>query len=303
MNLKQFKYVLVLSDQGSFSKAAEELNISQPSLSQYVRKIETELGVTLFDRTGSRVRLTDAGKAYIDAGRRILDIEHRMMAQFSDIADCKTGTLVIGVSPHRSVCIIPPAVKAFREKYPGIRVIIDERVGQELIERAEHGEYDICITTLPVNEGQFIYEPMKREECVLAVPKGSPLDKRLEGKAVKRKNRTFPAVDVKKINGEDFIVLSENQLMQRILEDICRDNNIALNRIVICRSLEAELALVKEGVGPALLSSGLLREGDKKLNVYSLIQEIPMREIVVMWQKDYHPSKAVREFIEILKKT
>ena len=73
MNTKQLKYVIVLAREGSFSKAAESLGITQPSLSQYVKKIEKEIGLELFDRTGGNLRLTDAGRVYIDAGQKILE--------------------------------------------------------------------------------------------------------------------------------------------------------------------------------------------------------------------------------------
>lgn len=73
MNAKQFKYVLTLANQGSFSKAAEVLEISQPSLSQYVKKIEQQIGLPLFDRINGVVRLTDAGRLYINTGRKVLE--------------------------------------------------------------------------------------------------------------------------------------------------------------------------------------------------------------------------------------
>jgi len=304
MNLKQFRYVLVLADQKSFSRAAEELNISQPSLSQYVRKIEKELGVTLFDRSGSILRLTDAGKAYIEAGRAILDIEQRMKGKFADLDDCKSGTIVIGISPHRSVCLLPRAVARFREKYPGMQIIIDERVSSELLDKAEHGEYDLCVTTLPVDETVFKYEAMRQDKCILAVPAGSKLDKKLEkseDNSGKDGGGEYPAIDVRCINGSDFVVLSENQLMQRILEDICREYKIDINKIVICKSLESELALVREGIGAALLPSGMLNESSDKVHCYSFIQEFPVREIVAIYRKEYEITKAVRDFIEILK--
>ena len=82
MNARQFRYILVLAAEGSFSKAAKVLNISQPSLSQYVKKIEKQCGLSLFERTNNEVRLTDAGRVYIEAGRKILDIEHQMEGQF-----------------------------------------------------------------------------------------------------------------------------------------------------------------------------------------------------------------------------
>lgn len=92
MNMKQFRYVLILADKGSFSKVAEGLNVSQPSLSQYIKRIEHDLGVILFDRTGGNVRLTDAGRVYIEAGKKILDTERQMQKQFSDLTANQAGS-------------------------------------------------------------------------------------------------------------------------------------------------------------------------------------------------------------------
>ena len=110
MNMKQFRYVLVLSTEGSVSAAAAALGISQPSLSQYLKKIESEVNATLFDRSGSVLRLTDAGRVYIDAGKRILDIEHQMQGRIADINDYKSGTLTVGIAPYRAVYLMPRVV-------------------------------------------------------------------------------------------------------------------------------------------------------------------------------------------------
>ena len=170
MNLKQFKYVLVLSQEGSFSAAAEALGISQPSLSQYVKKIETEIGMVLFDRTGGLVRLTDAGEAYIEAGRRILDIERQMQGRFNDIRENKTGTIRIGTSPFRSASAMPQIAKRFKEKHPGVCLEIHENDTASLMEGLAHGEFDVCLTMLPIDENVFRYEKIADEEIVLAVP-------------------------------------------------------------------------------------------------------------------------------------
>ena len=303
MNLKQFRYVMVLADLGSFSKAAEELNISQPSLSQYIRKIETELGASLFDRSGNVLRLTDAGKVYLDAGRRILDIERRMINEFADINDCRTGTVTIGISPHRSICILPPAVAEFHRRYPGIQVIIDERVGQELLDKAERGEYDLCVTTLPVDKELFDYELIKHDGCVLAVPAGSALDKKLKKKCTDHRAEKdgYPVIDFKETDGSEFVTLSDNLVMQKILDDICRKHKVELVKAAVCRSLEAELALVREGVGSALLPSSMLRDAGSRVSCYALNEEVTVREIVAAWRKGYSLSRAVKELVGIMK--
>ena len=146
MNTKQFQYVLTLAHEGSFSKAADLLNITQPSLSQYVKKIEKEIGTELFTRTNGDVRITDAGRIYIEASRRILDIEHQMENAFNDIAECKTGSLIIGTSPFRSASMMPVVAGKFKELHQNMYLVIREKTTAELLDGMEKGEFDLAIT-------------------------------------------------------------------------------------------------------------------------------------------------------------
>ena len=190
MNTKQLQYVLILAREGSFSRAAEVLNISQPSLSQYIKKIETSIGLELFDRTNGDVRLTDAGFVYVDSGRKILDIEHQMEVQFSDLAFNKTGSLIIGAAPYRAASMMPAIAQEFRKPYPGMHLVIREGTTAELSEGMEHGEFDLCMTLLPIDQKLFNYEKVMEEELVLAVPaQEKPLP------AAEMNSRIFPAID------------------------------------------------------------------------------------------------------------
>ena len=298
MNLKQFKYILTLNAEGSFSRAAESLGISQPSLSQYVKNIEKELGIELFLRTGSEVRITDAGKRYIEAGRKILDLEHQMLGQLDDLKANKTGTVIVGVSPHRSVCLMPGVIRRFKEIYPGIQVVIEERVGHELLFGAEHGEFDLCITTGPVNEKLFACEPCFREELVLAVPAQLSAD----WDAKPCKNRDFPAIDIHYIEGLPVITLAQSQLMQQKLEQLLETYGITVQAAVQCRSIEAQLAMVRAGLGLALVPSGIERFSppDEHVRYFSIRQETETRQVVVVYRKGQYLSQPVRDFKEIL---
>lgn len=300
MNTKQLKYVQVLAREGSFSQAAECLNISQPSLSQYIKKIEKETGVVLFDRAGGRIRLTDAGRIYLEAGSRILDLEQQMENQFSDLAGYKYGKIRIGISPHRSVWFMPTIVSRFRKLFPGIQIILEEKVGQELLQAAEDGEFDLCVTTLPVNEKIFEYEHILKEEVVLAVAAESELDNRLSVSA--RQGNIYPQVDFQSLNGTDFIMLGENQLMQRILRKMCQDQDVVLKTAVECRSIEAQIAMVEAGVGAALVPSGIARVSMAKgIRYYSVKETEADRDIVVAYRKDQYLSKPMIELKNIMK--
>lgn len=288
MNLKQFRYVLTLADEGSFSRAAETLNIKQPSLSQYIKKIEKELGMELFDRSGGDVRLTDAGRAYIDIGRKMLDLEHQLEGKFSDIASFKSGSIVIGISAHRSVALMPPIVSSFKSLYSAITLKIVERYRAELIEAAGHGEFDLVITTLPVDTSIFTYETLFVEENVVASKYPLPSEK----------GTKFPVISASALNGLSFAMLNEEHLMQRELNELIKKHGLKLNKEVECTSLEALVEMVKEGIGAAFIPACLAK--DPSLHYYSIKETVPKREIVVMYRRDQYLSKAVLDLKKLM---
>lgn len=301
MNMKQLRYVLVLAREGSFSRAAETLGISQPSLSQYIKKIEKEQGVQLFDRSGGNVRVTDAGSVYIDVGRKILDLEQQMERKFEDLSAFRSGSIVVGVSPHRCVHMMPEVVKRFQARYPGMRLVLEERAGSSLLDDAEHGQFDLCIANLPVDESVFRYRLMMEEEVLLAVGNALPLCRKLERDAVTLDGRKYPAVDYRALAGEPFITLAETQPTQKSLDRICAAAGFTVESAVECRTIETQFAMVRAGIGAALIPSGISRfSSAENVAFFSFIQPIPYRDMAVVCRKDKYLSKAVRELIDIL---
>ncbi len=294
MNTKQLKYIQVLASVGSFSKASELLNIKQPSLSQCVKKIELETGIELFDRAGGNVSLTDAGRTYIEIGRQMLELEHKLKAQLSDIVEYKTGTISVGISAHRSVALTPQIVKKFKEIYPGIVLQIEERKRYEIMDAAEHGEFDLCLTTLPVDSTLFSYETAFVEENVLAVPEG------VEFSGTVLPNRKFPAIPVSEINHARFAVLNEEHPMQVELSQLCSKYYLSLTPTVVCTSLEALTEMVRVGMGFAFIPSCIAKP-NKGLRYYSLVEETNQREIVVMYRKTQYLSEPLLKLKDLFK--
>lgn len=291
MNTKQFQYVLTLAQAGSFSKAADILNITQPSLSQYIKKIENEVGLDLFDRTNGDIRITDAGRVYIEAGKKILDIEHQMENSFTDLVLDKTGSLIIGAAPYRAASMMPVIAKKFQSLHPGMHLIIREGTTAELVEGMEHGEYDLALTLLPIDKRVFCYEKVVEEELILAAPTSYPRFSTTE--AVERK---YPAVDASFLDNQSLVLLTDTQYMQKQLQNILIDKRISINTAAIVKSLEAQIEFVKAGVGMAVVPSGIERfckPGDAVF--YSFTDSLPKREVVVMWRRDQKLSKVATE--------
>ena len=296
MNIKQFKYVMALAREGSFSKAADDLNISQPSLSQYIKKIENDIGLELFDRTNGIVRITDAGRVYIEAGRKILDIEHQMENSFADIANSKSGSLIVGAAPYRASSMMPLIAASFQKIHPGMHLVVREGTTAELAEGMEHGEYDLAITLHPNDERLFICEKIMEEEMVLAVPLSMAS---LESHVME--GRKYPAVDASLLDGKRFVMLTETQFMQKQLDNLCIDYNLHIHPAAIVKSLVAAIEMVKMGVGMALMPSGIDHFcNDASVAFYSIIQPLPKREVVVMWRKDRKLSNVAKELKDVI---
>ena len=297
MNMKQFRYVLVLAKEGSFSRAADVLGISQPSLSQYIKKIEQEVGATLFDRVKGDVRITDAGRVYIEAGKTILDVEHRMEVQLLDISSGKAGSLIVGTTPYRAVGLMPSVTKAFQELHPGMHLVVREGTTSELVEGLERLRFDLCLTLLPVDGNLFSYEKVFEEEQVLAVPAGFPAFD-----TVTVPNRKFPAVDVKQLNDLRFVMLTDTQYMQRQLENLVRDHHLHVGIAAVVKSLEAQIAMVRSDVGVALVPSDIERFcGPSEIKFYSFIQELPQRQVAIVWRKVEKLSGVVEELKDVIR--
>lgn len=297
MNTKQLQYVITLAQEGSFSRAADTLNITQPSLSQYIKKIEKQIGLELFDRTNGDVRLTDAGRVYIDTGRQILDLEHRMESTFTDLSTYKTGSLIIGAAPYRAASMLPTIARSFQTLHPGMHLVVREGTTVELVEGMEHGEYDLALTLLPIDERLFSWEKVMEEELVLAVPHSYPVIS-----AATIPGRKYRAIDVKELDGQSLVMLTDAQYMQKQLANLVLDHKITVSPAAIVKSLEAQVEFVKAGVGMALVPSGIERFcKPDEVTFYSFNQPLPKREVVVMWRKDRKLSVVAEELKNVFR--
>ena len=296
MNTKQFQYVLTLAHEGSFSKAADTLNITQPSLSQYIKKIEHEVGITLFDRTNGDVRITDAGKVYIETARQILDLEHQMENSISDLAGNRAGSLIIGAAPYRAASMMPAIAKQFQSIHSGMHLTVREGTTAELVEGMEQGEYDLALTLLPIDGRVFNWEKVVEEELILVVPSSHPALL-----ATDTPDRKHKAVDAKVLQNEKLVMLTDTQFMQKQLQNILIEKKISIHTAAIVKSLEAQIEFVKTGIGMALMPSGIERFcNDGSVTFYSFTDSLPKREVVVMWRKDRKLSKVAEELKDVI---
>lgn len=301
MDFRELQYILKIAEEKSFSKAAQKLFMAQPSLSQYIQKLEQQLGVKLFDRTTIPLQLTYAGELYVETAKNILDLKDQLTKQMEDIADLKKGRLVIGLSTLRSTYLMPKILPIFYKKFPGIEVILVEDNSSELEKMAIKGAIDIAIMTFPIEENLFDYEYIFTEEILVAIPPEHPLKEKI----IYDKQGNRPKIKISELSNESFILLKQDQKLHHVATNLCKKAGFKPKIILESESIEAANALVSAGMGVTFIPDSLnLMRLSSPNPIYLSIEDIPLtRELVIAYRKGRYLSKASQEFISIMKET
>ena len=165
------KYVCEVYRERSFSKAAQNLYISQPSLSARIKKVEEQIGVPLFDRSTSPLQLTEAGRIYIRAAEEISEIEQRVENAINNLNTLQTGRLSIGASNLFAAYVLPPLISRFKQRYPKIDVQIVEGNTDQLEAMLSSGGLDFVIDNYHYDSTLYSKESYCTEHILLAVPR------------------------------------------------------------------------------------------------------------------------------------
>ena len=177
-----------------------------------------------------------------------------------------------------------------------MKIVVREGTTAELVEGMEHGEYDLALTLLPIDERSFAFEKVVEEELVLAVSTSYP-----PFLATNVPDRKYPAIDPISLQGCRFVTLTETQYMQRQLQEMLVNHKVSIQTVAIVKSLQAQIEMVKAGVGMALVPSGIERfctNGD--VAFYSFVPALPKRQVVIMWRKERKMSAVSEELKDVI---
>src|ERR1051326_6907674 len=175
MEMHQLAYFESVSRHLHFTRAADELNVSQPSVSQQIRKLEMELGAPLFHRMKRRVALTEAGKTFLPHARAVLQRVEEARLEVQELSGMRKGALAVGAPPSVGTHLLPRALAAFSRRHPGINVTFREAGSRTLIGLLEDGELDLAVVIQPIRHPALATQPLLEEELLLAVPRAHAL--------------------------------------------------------------------------------------------------------------------------------
>ncbi len=175
MELRHLKYFVAVAEELHFGRAASRLQISQPPLSQQIRRLEEELGVELFRRTKRKVQLTSAGRAFLDRARQLLQEVERAVEATRQAARGIVGRIEVGYAPTAEIRVIPRLLQRIRERFPQVEVGLHLLNPADLTEALRQSRIDVALTRLPLEEEGIRTERFLREQLLLAVGARSPL--------------------------------------------------------------------------------------------------------------------------------
>lgn len=170
MNLDQMHYIVAIAETGNLSVAAQQLNISQPALSKYLSKLEQELRQELFFREKKRLKLTRAGRVYLEGAHKILTIRQQTLASIHELSGGERKKLSLGVTPHQGAQLIAKLYPVFNRRYPGTEFILHESYTQGIYDGLRRGEIDYGMTTVLKDSSGLRLIPLLEEELILSVP-------------------------------------------------------------------------------------------------------------------------------------
>lgn len=290
--MKSYEYVIAIAQYGGISQAAEALNIAQPTLSRYLKKLEAELGIELFDRSTIPIRTTQAGSRYIETGMSILNLEHQLQKQMQEMRMDKNTVVRIGISPTRSPYMMPSIVEVYKQQNPEGCIVIEEKKSSELNKMLTQGDLDLMISWLDKDTENFARVDLFEERILLAVP------------ATEQYN-DLSVLDI--LMTKPLISTGKGQAMWCITQEITEAIGAQMPEIE-CQSIETALAFVKQGLGATLIPSYIsdygTKEHNQKVRFLSLaVEQYPKwetaykRKICLFYRKEQFLSQAEQNFI------
>lgn len=303
------EYVYEVYKERSFSRAAQNLYISQPALSVTIKRIENRIGAPIFDRSTSPIGLTDCGQKYIEVVKQMMDLQNGFINYMNDLHELKTGVVNVGGSNLFTSCILPPIIAEFKRRFPGVEINVAEANTSQLDAQLMDGSLDLILDNYAFDSATHASTLYRTESLLLAVPASFPVNKELQAYQLSRKNviegsfrdESVVAAPFRSFDGLPFMFLKAgNDTRDRALkyfEKYGMKPNIILN-------LDQQMTAYNvccQGMGITFITDTLVSRTheDKNIVLYKLDPEFASRDLCFFRKKAKYVTRAMEEFLNI----
>lgn len=293
MNLKQLEAFVQVSESGSFSKAAKELFLTQPTISAHISSLEKELNVRLFIRNTKEVSLSDDGKDLYRYAKRITDLEKAIEERFYMDSDDGKHFITIAASTIPAQYLLPKVLMCYRERYPKEQIKIMETDSSEVVTQVVDHMVDVGFTGTVLEKKHCKYIPFYKDELAVITP-DTP-----EYRILKEQNRD----DIDWIKRKPLILREEGSGTRKEAEKQLKNAGISMEDLDIVASIANQETIkksVKQGMGITVLSR-LAAEDEDGLLIFPIPGADEGRDINLVYNKNYQMTRSADRFIRIVK--
>ena len=291
MTLTELRYAITLAQERHFGKAAKLCHISQPTLSVAIHKLESALGVAIFERDRNHVRVTEIGKQIIIQAQRVID-EVSLIQYIAQGGKSQLNTpLKVGAIYTLGPYLFPVLLPKLNKIAPQMPLIIQEDFTKNLRNKLQQGQLDLIFISLPFSETSVLTKPLYQEPFVILMKKDHPL-----GKKISLKNED--------LKNENVLLLGEDHCFRKQIIDACPDcqNSNNWQQTIEGTSLETLRHMVASGLGMTILPSSAtqIKYYQKTLCVKPFKNSSPSRTIALAWRVSFPRPKAIDAVIKAM---
>lgn len=301
-------YVYEVYKTRSFSKAAKNLFISQPSLSATIKRIEQKIGYPIFDRSTKPLGVTEFGEQYIHSVEQILGIEKDFENYINDYGELKSGKLTLGGTNLFSSFVLPPLISKFGQMYPNIKVELIEESTSKLIEFLQNGTVDFVLDNSNLDPDIFEKSVYLKEHLLLAVPRHFSVNEPLKDYQISIEqikdgsylNSSVEIVDLKCFSKVPFVLLKqENDTRARAMK-ICEEQYFSPKVILELDQQMTSYNITCSGMGISFISDTLITRVSAHSDVlyYKLKEGNTGRDVSFYWKRGRYMSLAMKKFLQ-----
>lgn len=248
MSTHVYEYVATLAKHANLSRAARELCITQPALTKFINRLEENLGIALFDRSSSPIRLTYAGEKYLEKAQYILEIEKSLEKELLALSNAEAGKLTIGITGERGTAVLPYLIPEFHSLYPRVELSVREGSNDFLKNALINEELDIIIrNSYSQNPGITDVTVLSEDNVLLAVPKSNPVALAFDLTDNSPLTPYYLTPDY--LENAPFIVLSQDQGLGKLARKLFEKHSISPRVVFETVRHETALRLASSGMG------------------------------------------------------
>lgn len=289
MDFKQVSYFTAVAQEGSFSKAAETLGVSQPTLSIAVKKLEEELGVKLFYSFDRRQHLTDEGLRLLDGTKQMLDLYQKTVEEVKTSNSFSSGTFTLGLSPLFGACFFGDLIPSFSAAYPNIKINMIEDGANRINQRIEDGTVDLAVTLKTEQISIFESCHFSTQKNVALLHKSHPL-------------ANAASISVRELQNDPFAIFNQDFILHQQIMSSCRSAGFRPKIALLSSQWDFMVELVARNRAVSILPKPVLdKHPTPNIRCIPLSDSMKYWDIALAWNKQKYMPKACKLFLDYVK--